>query len=100
MNRYVFCCEDLGKAAANRGRVANKECAEAYEWSEFESYLPEIITYMKETRLRLKLTQGRLAKIIGVSYVAVFRWENKERHPNLTNSQKIWQWLRSVEGVD
>lgn len=40
---------------------------------------------LKELRLEKKLSKQQLAKEIGVSDVAISRWENNKRVPNIIN---------------
>ena len=51
---------------------------------------------LRAARSRLKLTQGELAKRLGVQKNTVWRWENEQRHIPETVA-KLLEFLRKEE---
>lgn len=49
---------------------------------------------LKELRTEKGLTYAELAKQIGVSYVAIGRWERCERTPNIESLVEIAKYFR------
>lgn len=49
---------------------------------------------IKVLRERLILSQGEFAKLLGVSFVSVNRWENGHHEPTIKVKRKIVQMLK------
>ena len=47
---------------------------------------------IKALREKLIISQDELAKILGVSFVSVNRWENGHHEPTIKIKRKLVQW--------
>ena len=54
---------------------------------------PDYSQWIKRTRQAAGLTQAQLAKLIGVSYASVNRWENGQARPD----SLAWQRIMDLE---
>lgn len=52
---------------------------------------------VKELRLRLGLTQERLAQKLGVSLISVHNWERGTRRPSPLAQEALLRWAKQAE---
>ena len=50
---------------------------------------------VKYVRQKLLLTQEALAKMCGISWLTISRWEREERNPRLTSIGKFYKFCES-----
>ena len=53
--------------------------------------------HLKDLRKRAGLSQSDLAKLVDVSLLTIFRWENEERQPRLEEIKKLAEVLQVSE---
>jgi len=59
----------------------------------------EIGRRLKDTRHRCELSQVQIAVILGVSNIALSRWEHGNRNPRAKHWEQISRWLQQVGQV-
>ncbi|MBN3877435.1 MULTISPECIES: helix-turn-helix transcriptional regulator [unclassified Nostoc] len=57
---------------------------------------PRIAQLVRETRQRLKLTQVKLAMILGVCFHTINRWENRHTQPSPLAMKQIAELLQQM----
>lgn len=51
---------------------------------------------LKNLRKRKKLSQEKIAELIGVSRQAIFKWENDLAYPDIENLMRLFEILNSL----
>ncbi|MBR3603204.1 MAG: helix-turn-helix transcriptional regulator [Elusimicrobiaceae bacterium] len=62
--------------------------------------MKNLIKQLEEYRLKNRLTQEELAKLLGVSCVSVNKWLNEHTKPQKLQVYQIEQLLKKQEGKD
>lgn len=62
--------------------------------------MKNLIKQLEEYRLKNRLTQEELAKLLGVSCVSVNKWLNEHTKPQKLQIYQIEQLLKKQEGKD
>lgn len=57
-----------------------------------------IASLVREIRLKLGLTQEGLARLMGVSFTSVNRWENAQTRPSPLAQKQLKKLLTKIEG--
>jgi DNA-binding XRE family transcriptional regulator len=87
---YLRC----GRRPGHPGRHQSTLALRARKLSQAPSGSPEVASAIREARERLRLSQRRLAVVVGVTDVCVGLWERAERTP----SAEVWVQLELALG--